>query len=295
MTKIVKKRTIKKKIVSSEKIQKLKDKSLLLNGKFEVSTGNYAVLETAVREKANLMFIGDSGIGKTELVYHYCKAKDIPLTILDMGTMTDPITSLIGSHIITVEDGEQKSKFMKSRFSEIIQKPGIVLLDELSRASHSATNILFPCLDFRRELAMEYCFSDCEPIKVHPECIFFATVNIGSQYSGTNRLDRALVDRFMTIKVDNPVSLDFILENTFPTISKDIIERVIAAKVAISKKYKDCECSFDLNLRHIKNICQLINGSITPYDAFYNICNGLSGEDGIKSITSILTKLNESK
>ena len=273
-------------------IKETKD-CFILNGVFRVSKGNYSVITAAIKEKTNLMLIGDSGIGKTELVYNYCKAHNIDCTILDMGTMTDPITSLIGTHVITVEDGIQRSTFVKSRFSELIQKPGVILLDELSRASLMASNILFPCLDFRRELPMEYCFSDCTPIKIHPDCIFFATVNIGAQFSGTNKLDRALVDRFLTIKVDSPIGLDDILCYEFPSLNKEEIDKVVAAKVAISKKYKEFTCSFDLSLRHLKNICQLIKSGLVPYDAFYCICNGLAGEDGVKSITDIITKLKE--
>ena len=69
-------------------------------------------------------------------------------------------------------------------------------------ASATANNLLFPCLDFRRELPMEYCFEDCAPIKIHPECVFFATANLGGQYTGTHKLDRALMDRFMLVEID---------------------------------------------------------------------------------------------
>ena len=64
-------------------------------------------------------------------------------------------------------------------------------------------NILFPCLDDRRTLPIEIADSNsAREVKVHPECVFIATANIGSEYSGTNDIDAALENRFMMIQVD---------------------------------------------------------------------------------------------
>lgn len=67
------------------------------------------------------------------MVSNLAKKMGLPLTIFDMGTMSDPVMSLVGTHAIKVKDGHTTSEFIRSRFSEVIQKPGIVLLDEISR------------------------------------------------------------------------------------------------------------------------------------------------------------------
>ena len=39
-------------------------------------------------------------------------------------------------------------------------------------------------------------------IKVHPDCVFIATANIGAEYTGTTQMDRALVDRFFMQEIE---------------------------------------------------------------------------------------------
>ncbi len=106
---------------------------ITLNDYFKVEEGVYRILERNIMKGTNTLLLGPTGVGKTELVSNIAKKLELPLTIFDMGTMTDPIMSLVGTHAIKVRDGHTTSEFIASRFSEIIKNPGIVLLDELSR------------------------------------------------------------------------------------------------------------------------------------------------------------------
>lgn len=238
----------------------------------------YKVMERNVQAGTNTLLLGPTGAGKTELVDAIAKHLDLPLTIIDMGTMTDPIVSLVGSHTISVKDGITQSEFKRSRFSEIIQKPGIVLLDELSRASAQANNLLFPVLDFRKELAMEYDFEDSTPVPVHPECVFIATANLGSEYTGASKLDRALVDRFMLLQVKElPANvISFIMANLFPKISSSVLKSIIDTYVQVNTGFKSYDNQASFSLRHLKNICELVQDGFTPYDSFYMIYDGLA-------------------
>lgn len=261
-----------------------------LNGYFKVKTGLLSVLERNIKNSVNTLLLGPTGVGKTELVSNIAKKNGLPITIFDMGTMSDPVMSLIGNHVITMEDGKTKSTFTKSRFSEVIQKPGIVLLDELSRANVMANNLLFPCLDFRRELPMEYCFHDSTPIKIHPECVFFATANLGGQYTGTHKLDRALMDRFMLIEVDGLKKTETrdALKYECPKLPKEKLEKIIDVYDQINKSHEKYTISFNLSMRHLKMIGNLVQDGFTIYDAFYIISKGIGGKDGLKSIETIL-------
>lgn len=238
----------------------------------------YKVMVRNVQARTNTLLLGPTGAGKTELVDAIAKHLDLPLTIIDMGTMTDPIVSLVGSHTISVKDGITQSEFKRSRFSEIIQKPGIVLLDELSRASAQANNLLFPVLDFRKELAMEYDFEDSTPVPVHPECVFIATANLGSEYTGASKLDRALVDRFMLLQVKELPSnvVSFIMGNLFPKIGSSVLKSIIDTYVQINYGFKSYDNQASFSLRHLKNVCELVQDGFTPYDSFYMIYDGLA-------------------
>lgn len=261
-----------------------------INGYYRISKGLLAVVERNVDKNVSTLLLGPTGVGKTELVSNLAKIKNLPLTIFDMGTMSDPIMSLVGTHIIKMEDGKTTSTFVKSRFSEMIQKPGIILLDELSRASATANNLLFPCLDFRRELPMEYCFEDASPIKVHPECVFFATANLGGQYTGTHKLDRALMDRFMLVEIDPLTSEDVTKAITIqnPKMDSLVIAKMVDVYTKINNAHDEFIIGFNLSIRHLKLIAALVEDGFTLYDSFYIICKGIGGPDGLKALETIL-------
>jgi len=262
-----------------------------LNGFFKVHKGTYKIIRRNIDKKVNTLILGPTGYGKTELIHNMAEHLGVPMTIFDMGTMTDPIMGLVGTNTIQVENGQTVSRFIKSRFSEIIQKPGIVLLDELSRASLQANNLLFPCMDFRRELSMEYAFNDSAPIKLHPDCVIFATANIGSQYSGTNKMDRALLDRFMLIEMDTLATAQIteVIRTTYPRIGTDDIDTMVSIYEKINKANEDFTISFGLSFRHLRVIAALVQDGFTIYDSYYTLCKGLAGKEGLKSIESILS------
>ena len=142
----------------------------------------------------HLFLLGDFTVThNTELVRLVAKKLGMEVCIYNMGTMIDPISGLLGVHRL-VQGG---SVFDYAKFTEDIQKPCIVLLDELSRAPLTCNNILLPCLDSRRELPVDIAGGNgTRNIKVHPDCVFIATANIGAEYTGTTTMDRALMDRF---------------------------------------------------------------------------------------------------
>lgn len=265
-------------------------KEVTLNGYFKVELGTYEILKHNVENIVNTLIVGPSGLGKTDIAVNLAKVLKVPITIFDMGTMTDPIMGLVGTHVIEVKGGKTYSKFAKSRFSEIIQKPGIVLLDEINRAAASANNLLFPCCDFRRELPMEYSFGDTRPIKVHPRCVFFATANIGSQFTGTHKLDRALVDRFHILAVDSLNDSQTIssMKVTHPKLSDTQVRTIVNIYMKINKDHDEFKIGFNLSFRHLKTAGTLTQNGFTIYDAYYSICKGLGGKDGLKAIEAIL-------
>jgi MoxR-like ATPase len=260
-------------------------------GAFLIEKGVFSVLEYNIKSNINTMLLGPTGVGKTEMIHAIATAMKKDITIFDMGTMTDPIMSLIGTHVISVKDGVTSSEFVKSRFSEVIQKPGIVVLDELSRAAAGSNNLLFPCLDFRRELPMEYSFHDSTPVKIHPECVFIATANTGSAYTGTHKLDKALTDRFTVIEIEplNEDGCNYVIDQLHGSkINADVRKNIVKKYFAINKEHDEFRISFSLSMRHLKTIIQMVASGFTIYDAFYTICRGLGGSDGIKAVEQLL-------
>jgi nitric oxide reductase NorQ protein len=148
----------------------------------------------------NIMMVGDSGMGKTVAAMHAAKALQRPQYIIGMGSTQDPRATLIGNTQFNKEDG---TFFAESRFVQAIQQENaVIVLDELSRASGEAWNILMPVLD-PNQRCLQLDEKPGSPIvKVHPTVSFIATANIGFQYTSTRVMDRAMLDRFTTIEMD---------------------------------------------------------------------------------------------
>ncbi len=179
---------------------------------FYVADDVWEQLCYAVRYGANVLLVGPAGCGKTQLCYRLAKVLQQQSTQVDgavadfepfnFGAMSEPRTSLIGNVHFNQQQG---TWFSDSRFVRTITRPGsIVLLDEISRAHRDAFNILMTVLDDQGYLALDE-REDAAKIELASDVTFFATANLGMEYTGTDQLDKALKDRFnVTIALDFP-------------------------------------------------------------------------------------------
>jgi len=158
------------------------------------------LIRSAVRGK-NIMMTGMAGSGKTLAVQSLADAfPQRKFFVFNMGATQDPRATLIGN---THFEKDQGTFFAESLFVKAIRTPNaIVLLDELSRAHPEAWNILMPVLDAgQRYLRLDE-QEDSETVKVADGVTFLATANVGVEYTATRVMDRALIDRFITIEMD---------------------------------------------------------------------------------------------
>ena len=157
------------------------------------------LVRSAMRSK-NIMMVGPAGAGKTMAAKYLVSALERPDFYFNLGATQDPRATLIGNTHFSKEDG---TYFSESLFVKAIQtENAVILLDELSRAHPEAWNILMTVLDLnQRYLRLDE--KDGAPtIKVAPGVSFIATANVGNEYTSTRVMDRALMDRFITIEMD---------------------------------------------------------------------------------------------
>ena len=157
------------------------------------------LLRSAVRAK-NIMMTGPAGSGKTMAAKALVEALNRPFFYFNLGATQDPRASLIGNTHFNKSEG---TYFNESAFVKAIKTPySVILLDELSRSHPEAWNILMTVLDQgQRYLRLDEAV-DSPIVKVAEGVTFIATANIGNEFTSTRVLDRALVDRFVTIEVD---------------------------------------------------------------------------------------------
>lgn len=224
---------------------------------FYMSRDDWNLLVRNIKKHINTMILGPTGSGKTSCIKLVCNKLRIPLHIFDMGSMIDPISSLLGVH--RLEGG--KSIFDYAKFTQVIQEPCVILLDELNRASLACNNVLFPCLDDRRKLSIEIaCGKGIREIKVNPEVTFIATANIGSEYSGTNAMDRALVNRFFPLElgcIPTKEEEQVLIKRTgIDAKSSELIVKVANNIRSLSKKE---EISVSLSIRETIMVATLVS------------------------------------
>ena len=148
----------------------------------------------------NIMMTGPSGCGKTDVTFKAAKTLDREVIYFNLGATQDPRSTLVGNTHYSKDTG---TYFSESLFVSAIQKPNtVILLDELSRAHPEAWNILMTVLDpIQRYLRLDE-KSNSPTIKVAEGVSFIATANIGSEYTATRIIDRALLDRFAILEMD---------------------------------------------------------------------------------------------
>ena len=157
------------------------------------------LLRSAVRGK-NIMMVGPTGCGKTLAAQSLVRSLKRPDFYFNLGATQDPRATLIGNTHFNKEAG---TFFSESAFVKAIKTPNaIILLDEISRAHPEAWNILMTVLDAgQRYLRLDE--AEGSPIvKVASGVTFIATANIGNEYTSTRIMDRAIMDRFVTIEMD---------------------------------------------------------------------------------------------
>ena len=183
------------------------------------------LIRSAVRAK-NIMMTGPAGCGKTMAAKSLVKALDRPDFYFNLGATQDARATLIGN---TQFDSKNGTYFSESSFVKAIKTPNaVILLDELSRAHPDAWNILMTVLDGgQRYLRLDE--AEGSPIvNVAEGVTFIATANIGNEYTSTRVIDRAILDRFVTIEMDvlNDEQEFGLLKFMFPNVNEEDLKAV---------------------------------------------------------------------
>ena len=183
------------------------------------------LIRSAVRAK-NIMMTGPAGCGKTMAAKGLVKSLDRPDFYFNLGATQDPRATLIGN---TMFDQKKGTYFSESAFVSAIKTPNaVILLDELSRAHPDAWNILMTVLDQgQRYLRLDE--AEGSPIvNVAEGVTFIATANIGNEYTSTRVIDRAILDRFVTIEMDvlNDEQELGLLSYMYPEVNQDDLKAV---------------------------------------------------------------------
>lgn len=269
---------------------------------FHVEETTWKVLLRNMKRGVPTMLCGPSGCGKTEVIFELCRKTGTPCTIIQMGTITDPTEQLVGQQRIRVtDDGHDEIYFDWAEFANAIQRPGVIILDEINRIPKNGENMLFSCLDGTKELSASGAGSnECRTIKVHPECVFFATANIGSIFTATKQIDAALMNRFMPVEVDYmPSAIESKILMTRTGIEEEDAKNISFVATQIRDMFKKEALDNVVSTRETLRCAALVKDGFTCLEAlelcFLPVFDNSDGESDRNKVKKVITARFNSK
>ncbi len=147
------------------------------------------------RHPVNILTTGTQGCGKSTLVRQFAHIYQRPMATFQVGLLLES-GQLFGQQ--RLKGGE--TYYQEFLFPKAIQTPGCVVhLEEINRSeTPHALNELFSVLSEDRSIWID----ELGFVEVAPQVMFFATMNEGDEFTGTEALDAALKDRFYRIHLE---------------------------------------------------------------------------------------------
>lgn len=216
------------------------------------------VHKISAKHPVNMLVAGRQGCGKSSLVRQYAAVYQRPLATFQVGILSEP-GQLFGEYAL--ENGE--TKYKQFLFPQALQTPGCVIhLEEINRPEHpKALNMLFSLLSDNRQVWMD----ELGLLNVADGVVFFATLNEGEEFIGTELLDPALRDRFYILLMDylpNEVEREILIKKTGVTGEQagDILD-------AVNELRGNSELAIDISTRTTLMIGEMVAAQATLREA----------------------------
>ncbi|SDT88594.1 AAA family ATPase [Desulfobacula phenolica] len=210
------------------------------------------------KHPVNILVAGRQGCGKSSIVRQFAAVHNKPLATFQVGILSEP-GQLFGEYAL--ENGE--TKYKQFLFPQALQTPNCVIhLEEINRPENpKALNMLFSILSDDRQVWMD----ELGLLEVAEGVIFFATLNEGDDFVGTELLDPALRDRFYVILMDylpNEVEKEVLIKKTGITSvqANEVID-------AVNTLRSDFELSVEVSTRTVLMIGEMVAAGATLKEA----------------------------
>jgi nitric oxide reductase NorQ protein len=227
----------------------------------------------AKRHPVNVLVTGRQGCGKSTLVRQFAAKRRSPLATFQIGILSEP-GQLFGEH--KLKAGE--TYYQEFLFPRAIQTPGCVIhLEEINRPEHpKALNMLFSVLSEDRKVFLD----ELGEIKVADGVVFFATLNEGEEFVGTEMLDAALRDRFYVTMLDY---LPPRVETMVLHLKTGIDESDALTVVNVANQLRtNSQEPVVVSTRHTLMIAEIMSAGATVEEAFVNSLQ--ANKDALESI-----------
>jgi len=147
---------------------------------------------------ASILFFGPSGSGKTACAQHLASLVGLPFTKVDAASMTDA-TDWFGTREVIEQNGTSVTVYQPSDFVIALQRPGVLLIDEVTRIRDEHRNIILPLTDGTGRVTNPL---TGDVVLRDPKCFIIMSGNRGLQFTGTFAVDPALLTRAFVVDFD---------------------------------------------------------------------------------------------
>lgn len=211
------------------------------------------------RHPVNVLVAGKQGCGKSTLVRQFAARNHRPLATFQIGLLSEP-GQLFGEHAL--KNGE--TYYRKYLFPDAVRTPGCVIhLEEINRPEHpKALNMFFSVLSEDRGVYTD----ELGHIKVADGVVFFATLNEGEEFIGTEILDAALRDRFYVMLLNYlPPEVETRVLNLKTGIDEADAQTIVNVAAKLRSNSRD---PMVVSTRHTLMIAEMVSVGATVEQAF---------------------------
>lgn len=240
-------------------------------------------LEAYLNKNYPVLLIGEAGTGKTSLARYYSFKNKLPFLEISCDSLLG-FRELLGQ--VNITDGT--SHFIEGVFTKMIQRPSVILLDEITALDPGKNFMLHQLLQSREFFIKEANRGLGQTYRLHPEVRIVLACNPPTgKYPGTNRMNVALVDRPQVIWIDELSILE--VRDIIPShAAKD---KLLVFYQEARKIISERNIRTTFSLRGIKKILASLdagqNISAALHDGFLNGARATAGEDGYKALLGI--------
>jgi nitric oxide reductase NorQ protein len=200
------------------------------------------------KHPVNILTTGNQGCGKSSLVRQFACMYQRPMATFQVGLLLEA-GQLFGQQ--RLKGGE--TYYQEFLFPKAIQTPNCVIhLEEINRSeSPHALNELFSVLSEDRSIWID----ELGMVKVAPGVMFFATMNEGESFSGTDDMDEALKDRFYRIHLEylpHEVEKEVLIRKT--GVTHDQADQILKV---VNRIRNNEQLEMRVSIRHSLMICEL--------------------------------------
>ncbi len=182
------------------------------------------ILENAVRDRQNILLIGETGTGKSHVLRLTAYRLGLPYVRVQLYDAISP-EDLFGSWI---PSGKGGFAWQDGVLTHFMRHGGMFVADELNGAKPGANFVFHSITDYERRMTLTQ--KDGEVIYAHPDFVFCATMN--PEYEGTKPLNKALFDRFsIVLEYDGNPGIEKMFPPELITLKEKIDEAIRAGEL----------------------------------------------------------------